>query len=618
MPESRPDRLLDKQTHDLWHAQAEQGVPPDITTVVQKQYGLETPWHVRDHLWRDAQDLGSWDHVEKRAKVISRGHGKTVGGCLLVLYLAEYVIPYMDGLMTNRTMNVVGRSEDHIHGENMEQLRTLICRFAPWLKTKDEDRWEDWNSLHDWKMKSRPWGVKKLRLTNNVTVDAYGMNQSVRSSHVYFTWMDDFIDEDNAHRGRQQLEEKVMGAIEPAMEDGGLLLLTGTLIDDNDIWAYIEDEGDWAYDVLPAYDRNAERGYARRNKQEIENGFLPEDAITSPEDSSCLWPWRMDYASLEARRGDSRRAEVQWLREYMCQRTASFNQLVHPDDYHRSLSDRLYYIDALDDNSTAETFIGVDPSGLKRSNHVAVVGTITPDDPDADIAGGKVRPVHWDIIEAKEADTHEERKELQKAAKERLHHLYKRFRPHTIVIEGNAYQSTIEADLEAQYPSVAARVEQISLTSNKHKQDGWPLIRNRFAEGDIVLPYGPTPDEERQEARGEVTTGDYEARRITERFQHELEGVKLVSDGKEKKIREDEKRHTDRVAAFYFMLRAAEQSEQSPWVDGLSLEPDNADEVDVEEALLGRSSKRDPELASGEPSGPLQRVAEARKWDRFA
>lgn len=593
--------------HRLWLAQAERGHPPSVVRVAQTQYQLDAPWWVRKHIWGEVQGLGSWPEKRRRARMAARGHGKSIAATIAVLYASEYLLPYLDIHRSNRLVNVVGRSEKYVMRKNMDYLEDFICYHAPWLKTRDKALWDEPEALKQWKLKSRSWGQTRKDLTNGISIRAYGFNQSVRGDHLYLTIIDDPIDEDNAHHGLEHYD-KIDSAIMKSTRNGGLCLLFGTPIHDNDVWTYVKEDGErWDYREFPAYDRNGDRGYKARNEADVEAGYLPKDAITQSEDWHCLWPKQMNYVALESERGDTRRTELNWLRELLLERVADVHLLVHPEDFNAALHHDQHYYANLDPDLPHATFCGVDPSTLVRSNFVAWVGTKTDD--------GHIRPLYREMIRAKDHESQEAREARMMSYRDRLLGIHRRFRPKKYVIEGTAFQNFLKPVLEEHDDVFLNRVETVSLTSNKHLDDGWPLIRTRFEAGLIDLPYGPTPDEDLRVDRGELAPGNYVARKVTDELRYELDGVYYMEGGTVETTRN---RPNDQVAAFYFMLRAGEDIGPSPSVEGFALEPSDGDVdgFDLDVTDLFDDPERNPRSRGKGRDDAMRRVARARDLER--
>lgn len=548
--------LLPEGTREFWLEAARHGAPPSVVEVARKQYGLMAPWHIRTTLWRDVQGLGSWPGKRRKAYNVSRDHGKSYGTGAALLWAAEYRVPFLPDLrLENRRINLIGRDVDHLRRENMETLENLICFHAPWLKTLDRELWKDPQALKELQIRNRAWTSMQFDLTNGVSIRGYGFNQNVRGGHVVLTWMDDFIDDENAHHGAVHYS-KVQSAVLPSVVDGGLLAAVGTPIDDNDVWKYISEEREWNFRSLPAMDADGSLGYKELNEQDIDLGFLPAKSIRRPEDYNCLWPFRMGYDSLMSVRGSSPSSELAFLKEYMMQRAAAWNLLVHPDHFRASKRQDVSYVHNVLEDSEAYTFMGVDPSTLRRSNFVAWVGAKFPvrDPKTGERLYSVIRPLHREKIEVKANEAPEVRKQRILMALDRLRVLFRRYNPRKVVIEGNGFQSAIEPLLEERDARLRGRIESVTLTTNKHMDDGWPMIRTVFEAGHVEMPYGPTPAELQMLERGEITPEMFESRRVTDDFWQELIGIKYHNA----RILEDDTRPTDQVAGFYFMLRAAD------------------------------------------------------------
>src|SRR5687767_6792411 len=84
--------LLSRSRHDFWLEGARNGTPPSPVEVAQKQYDLMAPWHIREGIWSELRGLGTWAGKKKRARNMSRDHGKSLGVGLALLWACEYAI----------------------------------------------------------------------------------------------------------------------------------------------------------------------------------------------------------------------------------------------------------------------------------------------------------------------------------------------------------------------------------------------------------------------------------------------------------------------------------------------------------------------------------------------
>lgn len=612
--------LLSPSRHDFWLEGAKHGTPPSPVEVAMKQYDLMAPWHIREGIWSELRGLGYWPGKKKRARNNSRDTGKSIGVGSSVLYAAEYVIPYIPGLRhENKRVAVIGRDENHLRQENFDTLENLICYHAPWLKTTDESYWTEPDALKEYKIKNRTWTTTQKDLTNGVSLRGYGFAQSIRGLHSPMVVLDDFIDDEDAHHGKMHFD-RINSAIMPAIIKGGLALAVGTPIDDNDVWSFIEKEPEWEYKRFPALDqgeRNAETGepiygYREKNENDIDLGYLPPEAIKRPADLDCLWPHRLNYGDLQSIRGKTPQTELTFLREYLMTRAASWNLLVHPDHFRAAKRNDLYYLSRLDDEkSQAYTFMGVDPSTLVRSDFVLYVGAKMPvKDDKGNVLNHVIRVLHVEVIEIRPNENPEERKRRVLQAVDRIRVIFDRFNPRKIVVEGNGFQNFIQPHLEEKDARLRGRIEPITLTTNKHFDTGWPLIRNVFEAGLIELPYGPTPNEKVRLDAGECDPRTFESRRITDMLWSQLQAVKYV-DGR---ILEDEKAQRDMVAALYFLLRAADYVPPSASVHGAALES----KAPVSLMQTQAPRRVDPEIQRRSPVGnsAMDRIARAQRYAR--
>lgn len=602
---------MSERTHDFWLEAARGGTPPTPVEVAQKQYGLLTPWHIRETFLKDIRGLGSWPGKKKRGYNFSRTTGKTYGSTSMVMWAAEYGIPYLPKLrQENRRINIIGRDVEHLRRENMETIHNFIVNHAPWLKTLDRELWDDPRSLKELQIRQRRWTDLHLDLTNGVSIRGFGFNQNVRGGHVPLTILDDFIDDENAHHGADHFQT-ILGAVVPSVEDGGLIIADGTPIDDNDVWKHISAEDEWQFRSLPVYDEKGELGYREKNEEDIELGFLPPESIQCKEDLHCLWPHRMNYASVLSARGKTPATELAFLREYMMQRAAAWNLLVHPDYYRQSKRHDVCYHFGIDSKrNDGITFMGVDPSTLRRSNFAWWVATKLPiKNEEGNEIGHVIRPLYHEHVEVQANEDPAVKKARLIQAMERLRSTFHRFNPRKVVIEGNGFQSFIEPYLEDRDSRMRGRIETVTLTANKHFDDGWPLIRTVFEGGMVEMPYGPTTQEQVLIDRGELDPRHVHARTVTDAFWTQLQAVKYHNA----RILENEEVPRDSVAAFYFMLRAADYVPTSVGFAGVGHPT-----AEIARFNSGAKPRRlDPEFAPRHgPPGGLGQLAKAKRYSR--
>lgn len=590
--------LLSASKREFWMEAARQGTPPSPVEVARRQYDLMAPWHIRDGIWRELVGLGHWPGKKKRARNNSRDTGKSIGVGLSILWAAEYVIPYIPGLRhENKRAVVIGRDENHLRQENFDTLENMICQYAPWLKTPDESYWNEPDALREFKIKNRTWTTTQKDLTNGVSLRGYGFGQSIRGLHGPLVVLDDFIDDEDAHHGKVHFD-RINSAIMPAIIKGGMALAVGTPIDDNDVWSFIEKEDEWGFRRFPALDqgeRDPETGiplygYREKNEMDIDLGYLPATAIKRPEDLDCLWPHRLNFGDLRSIRGKTPQTELTFLREYLMTRAASWNLLVHPEHFRAAKRHDQHYYQRLDSAKSGYTFMGVDPSTLVRSDFVMYVGMKVPvTNEEGRVTNNVIRILHVDVIEIKPNEAPDVRKRRVLEAVNRIRIIFEQFNPKKIVVEGNGFQNFIQPHLEEKDVRLRGRIEPITLTTNKHMDDGWPLIRNIFESGLIELPYGATPNERVLIEQGELDVKSVQARTLTDKLWGQLQAVKYV-DGR---ILEDEKAQRDMVAALYFMLRAADYVPASVGVAGVPLE--GAGQV-LARSLAPEKKRFDPEF----------------------
>lgn len=610
--------LLSRSKREFWLEAARHGTPPSPVEVARKQYDLMAPWHIREGLWKEVAGLGRWPGKKKRARNMSRDHGKSIGVGLTVLWAAEYAIPFIPGLRhENKRAVVIGRDENHLRQENFDTLENMICYHAPWLKTPDDSFWNEPEALKEFKIKNRTWTTTQKDLTNGVSLRGYGFGQSVRGLHGPLIVLDDFIDDEDAHHGKMHFD-RINSAIIPATIKGGLDLAVGTPIDDNDVWSFIEKEEEWEYRRFPALDQGEKDsetglplyGYREKNENDIDLGYLPPEAIKRSEDLNCLWPYRLNSDDLRSLRGKTPQTELTFLREYLMTRAASWNLLVHPEHFRAAKRHDLHYYHRLDaGRSDAYTFMGVDPSTLVRSDFVMYVGAKVPvKNERGDVTNNVIRILHVEVIEIKANEAPDVRRRRVLEAVNRIRVVFERFNPRKIVVEGNGFQNFIQPHLEEKDARLRGRIEPITLTTNKHMDNGWPLIRNIFESGLIELPYGPTPNEKVRLDSGELDPTTFEARALTDKLWGQLQAVKYV-DGR---ILEDEKAQRDMVAALYFLLRAADYVPESASFAGVPL--DAAKDLAI---LHSRPSRHiDPEFARAPRRDGFSQLARAERLRR--
>ncbi len=581
--------LLDETTHRLWLQEAAQGRPPPPEIVAKMQYGLILHWHHREQFLPIVKGLGNWDRKKLICRELTRGGGKSYIMAFLRLYAAEYVIPFLPRARNaNKRMITFGRDSRHLHQEVMQTMAELILECAPWLKAKN---WKEYGqdggkSLADVMFKSRNWTKTRIDLTNGVSIRGYTIRQSVRGAHIYWVDIDDLLSEENVNFSQEYMDI-IRGAILPAIEPGGLLMIDGTPQQPGDLYDVIRDDASWDYTSLPAIDESQSLGYREKNKEAVAKGWMPADAIKEDRDWDCLWPLRMNHRQLEQERGSSRASDLKFQREYLLRRILDTNQLVHPDDFIVAKDPSLSY------ERTGITGLpyygGLDPSSLKRDDAGIVLGYI-------DKNGHRV--LTWmEQIRATGQDTRDgEIKVLQT-----VNEMTKRFHYPKWMFESNGYQSVLKPLMRAIDPVAGAKIEEFFLASNKHTENGWIGIRTAFRSGIIRLPYGPTERERAMIAEGKLDPHDCEAVRMTDILIDQLRGIQVMNG----KIVEDPKKKNDLVSALFLFLKSTEGVQQDASIASVAIKNRLMD--------AGVTLKsRDPEFISRSDRA----AASGSKWTR--
>ena len=523
--------------------------------VADLEYDIVLDWWHREAFLPLSRAIDP-DSVRKTLRAIeaSRGAGKSTLIAALRLYLAEYVLPFLQRKSLpiraeNRNMVLFGRTETHIRDDILGPMVKLIVERAWWLKTND------WQAIIDdidnpspeglraiSEMRSKggqKWEALRLDLSNGVSIRTRTLRQSVRGLHVLYADMDDPLTEENAHES-QAILSLIQGAILPAIEPGGLFLLLGTPQMLGDLFDLVRPDqasagqgGDWRHSAYPAYDLDGTLGYAAKNAAHMGPLF----AALPAKDRPCLWPARLPWDALEQSRGSTRESESKYLREFLLQRVTDDSALVHYDhivaardpsiSYHTSAQPNHHYKGA------------VDPSKLKRDEAAFCVGYTDKD--------GTIIPAAFSTLAVNP------RLPLgvpEMKVVEELNSLATIFKCYDWKVESNGFQSAV-APL-TKFVNVSVRFTDFSLGSNKHTENGWAGLRTTFRSRKIRLPYATPSD-----------------RATTDRVVHQLRGLQYV-DGK---VVEDPKRPNDLVSALFLLIKSCEEAPPQYSLTALSAQP---------------------------------------------
>lgn len=620
-PGDHPDRpafLLPASRHAIFLALAQNGTPPDPALVMREQYGLRTPWYVREHLLEPFTRIGRRAGVQKVCREVARGAGKTISATVAKLWAIEYVIPFLPKLRAeNRRVLDIGRKISHVLNENTTILEQMVCERAPWLKTKDVSAWprvpEDWAQLAGSSNSERAWTksqqIIRLDFTNGASYRGYGWDQGVRGNHAPLVVIDDLLDEENFAFAEEQ-HTTLNNAVGPAIEEGGLIMLEGTPFMPGDLFDRVREDEDWDYRQLPAMDVDGALDYATKNQQDIAQGYLSASAITVPQDLMCLNPARTNYAALEGRQGKSRDAQLAYQREFLLRRVLDTTALVHPNDWAAAKRHDLPLARSLHEaNAQAEqaghprivsTYCGVDPSGSQVDAFAfVVVGRLAP-------PTSKLRILHTETIPLAEG------RQNPLLFLDRLAEIHARYAPYFLV-EANGFQRIIEPLTKSIHPNI--RIGKLMVTSDKHVMDrGWPIIRTLFASGMIEVPWGPTANEQHLVLKStNPYTVPLASHIAMQRLYHQLQGVQYVKA----EIIEDDRRPNDEVSALYLALKAATTAPGQASAATANYSPGRAPLNPVDPRHI--PAHRDPELNRTYPAralSPWEKVQRARGMER--
>lgn len=523
--------ILDPAIHARWLRQAKEGNPPDPVDVARLQYALDTPWHVRTRFLPILRGIQKGGAIRRYKRLVTRGGGKSVTDAFLTCYAAEYIIPFLDVRSENKRILIIGRRQDHVIDQNMKAIHQMVCEFAPWLKTADQSLWNDPGMLEGKRYTS--WSKTRFDLLNGISIRAYGIDQSVRGEHVFLAIIDDTVDDRNFTLARHQ-HNIITAAIEFAVEQGGAIVVTGTPQTGDDLYSMLKEEDGWDCDTLPAWDDKRELDYEKMNRIDVEAGYQDASVFQHPEDWHCLWPTRFSYEAVMATRGTTRSSIHKWLRERQLNPVADDTLLVHPNDMAAAKDPSIVYAKSV---KTGCTYAGLDPSTLKEDETAIVVVSLDEK--------GRRRVLHMEAIPKAKRDATEE--ENLRLIFDRIRSVHERFRPRWLV-EANGWQSMIKPLAQSEIPGIL--MDTLMLTGNKHQQDGWPMIRNVFEAGDIVLPYGQAPHEEG------IPEADWDSHKKTDNLIDQLKGLRYI-DGK---IVEDSRVKNDLASALFLALRASEEA----------------------------------------------------------
>lgn len=593
-----PDHLIDKDTWLGWHQDAKRGRRPDIVDVVTKQYDRLAPWYIREGVWGPLADLGLQKGKLRLAREMSRGVGKTVGQALLFCYLGEYVAPYINKLPNgmnvkpeNRRMNIIGRSARYVGNENMNTSHQMLSYHAPWLKLPDQpDLWDDPDAVLERQIRKRKFNDTRHDFVTGSSVRGYGWDQSTRGSHPLIASVDDLVTDDNWHHAEEQYRVLQSGIV-PSVVPGGAIVVSGTPQAPGDFYDIMAETGSWDYKRYPGYDTDGSLGYRKRNEQDIDAGYLPEGCITREEDWHCLNPLFLPYDELELARGQTRRDEVSFLREYMLQRVVQTLQLVNPNDFEACKRPELHYVHSTPSNHPYPVYCGIDPSMLKKSDMAFVV---------VDVRENEARR-----ILAIETIPSEERGDPLDLIR-KINNLHDRYHPQ-FLIEGNGFQAFINPFMRALRPGL--RINDLSVTSIKHKSGGWPLVSTYSESHSLEIPYGPTPGEKQLIANGHLGLEDCKARQLTDRLEKQALSL-MYANGE---VVENKNVKTDIFSAVYLALKASEEGRGTP--------PGVAG-VDAKKLMEEKKRNRSPELSvpelspRGVPGSTGNRLSKALRLDR--
>lgn len=584
--------MLDPETHRLWLSMSSSGTPPPPREVAEMQFGLQSPWHWVDHFYPilASVDPGA-EHKNFFCREASRGHGKSVLTHLLTLYMAEYILPHLANISdANRRIILVGRDERHVLGNIMKGVHEAICTYAPWLKLRN------WREIYE---SEGPAGIKnsmpknfnksEFNLTNGVTIQGRSIRQGLRGEHCYLIIIDDLIDEKTWTESHSFLD-LINGAFRPAVEFGGTLLVVGTPQADGDLYDLMAADERWDYVQLPSESPD----YRAKNEVAIKRGLLPASSIKSDLDWTCLWPWRMNHAQLMSERGNTPQSILKYQREYLLQRISDDDSFVRQSDAIAARDPSLYYSRAaLPDEGPY--FGGCDPSSLSRDDAAVCIGFV-------DANGNRV-PRHFRIIRAKGAAARTESATPELEVIHALNESSLAFGNPLIKLEKNGYQGVIKPFAQRINPTIA--LSKIHLGVNKHTEAGWLAVRTLFRNGQIRLPYGPTPTEKAQIEAGILDPNQIEARKITDELVQQLMNLRVV-DGKI--INANPAIHDDLVSALFLFVKAAEPAQTGSEATSHDL-PSRAPV-----APAARQRARNPELDGPQPSSATQnRVANAQR-----
>ena len=529
--------ILSKKVHDMWLHEAAKSNPPEPADVAQMQYGLSLPWHVRKKFLVIVKRIRKGGPIHKYMLGVTRGGGKSVATSFLVLYVAEYVLPFMDIRPSNRRILVIGRRQEYVIDVNMKEIGQAICVYSPWLKTLDSDLWNDAGALEAKRYNS--WSKTRFDLTNGVSIRGYGIDQSVRGEHVYLVVIDDVVDDKNFNLVKHQMNI-LKSAVEPATEAGGAIVVTGTLQTNSDLYSKLTEEDGWEVVWLPAWDDNRSRDYEAQNRADVASGRQKAETFQHPEDWHCLWPERVGYEYLMSLRGKTRASIRSWLRERQLQTIDDDTMLVHPNDLAAAKDPSLTFIQSVEQG---ECYAGIDPSSLSEDPAGLVVLLKRED--------GTYQLAHSEEIPKLErtVDDHDKAREALDRIFTRIESIHRRFKPKWLV-ESNGMQGVILPLAEDRIPGI--EMDTHFLSGKKHSEEGWPRIRTVMEAGKLKLPTGPRPGEE------EIPEEDWDSVSKTEALIEQIKGLQYV-DGK---VEEDKTVKNDLVSALYLALRVAESGHE--------------------------------------------------------
>jgi hypothetical protein len=604
----------DPDTWLNWHNDAARGRPPAITTIVREQYDKLSPWYIREALWTPLSDLANWNGKKRIAREMSRGVGKTWSQALLYLWLGEYVVPYVEKLPggmdiqpDNRRLNVIGRSAQFVGYENLDKIHTLLAHNAPWLKLPGQDKyWDSPGSVKERQIRKRKFNDKRLDLASGVSIRGYGWDQSTRGSHPLMASIDDLVTEENWHRGEDQYST-TQGDIVPSVVPGGAIVVMGTPQAPGDYYDIIKDSGSWDYKTYPAYDPDGSLGYKEKNKKETERGVLPEQAIRCEEDWHCLNPLFLGYEQLQAARGNSRRDEVAYLREYMLERVVETLQLVNPHDFDQCLNQDRAPVHRVGGDHPHPIYCGIDPSMLKQSDMAFVVLDKLP--------SGERRILHIERINAGEDIDPVQLIEV-------INQLHYRYHP-KLLIEGNSFQAFIEPFMQRLTPAID--IDHLNVSNIKHTSAGWPLIGKYFAAHMLDVPYNLREYEQEALQHGDIKQEETVAYKLvhgpvedpdTHGLRDQLSNV-MKSEGK---VVTNDQVNDDLVSALYLALKASQEQDKPPqevqgtdiksiWDDEENKLKDNPEQQQIQTATIGGGT-------TDYSASPSERLQKARRLDR--